>query len=65
MKISKKKVRIQTPFVKPIINLERPLEMVLNKREYIAVKCYNTPGYNDSGFYEINLPYYGRGSPKE
>ena len=26
---------------------------------------HNTPGDNDSGSYEINLPYYGRGTPEE
>ena len=29
------------------------------------IKCHNTPGNNDSRFYEINLPYYGGGSPEE
>ena len=28
------------------------------------IKCHNTPANNDSGSYEINLPYYG-GSPEE
>ena len=35
------------------------------KGEYIAIKCHNTPGDSDSGSYEINLPYYGGGSPEE
>ena len=61
MKIAKKNVRIQTPFVHLIINLERPLEKVLKKGEYIAIKRHNTPGDNDPGSYEINLPYYGGG----
>ena len=48
--------------VNPIIDLERLLEKVL-KGEYIANKCRNTPGGNCSGFSEINLPYYGGGTP--
>ena len=64
MKIAKKKVRIQSPLVNPIINLERPLEKVLRKSKSIAIKCHNTPGDNDSGSYELNFPYYGGGSPE-
>ena len=52
-----------TPLVNPIIDLERPLENVLKKDECIAIKCHNTPGDNGSGSYEIDLPYYGGGSP--
>ena len=65
MKIAKKKVRITSPLVNPIIDLERPLEKVLKKGEYIAIKCHNTPGDNDSGSYEINLPYYVGGTLEE
>ena len=65
MKISKKKVRIQIPLVILIIDLERPLEKVLKKGEYIAIKYHNTPGDYDSGSYEINLPFYGGGTPEE
>ena len=42
MKIAKKKVRMQTPIVNAIINLERPLEKVLKTGEYIAIKCHTT-----------------------
>ena len=49
MKIAKKKVRMQTCLVNPIIDLENPLEKVLKKGEYIAIKCHYTPGDNDSG----------------
>ena len=35
------------------------------KGKYIAIKCHNTPGDNDSGSYEINLPYYGGGTPED
>ena len=42
MKIDKKKVRMQTPLVNPIIDLEKPLEKVLNKDKYIAMKCRDT-----------------------
>ena len=38
IKIAKKKVRMQSPLVNPIIDLERPLEKVLKKGEYIAIK---------------------------
>ena len=65
MKIAKKKVKIQTALVNQIIDLERPLERVLKKGEYIAIIYHNTPGDNDSGSYEIYLSYYGGGSPKE
>ena len=59
MKIVKKKVRMQSLLVNLIIDLERPLEKILKEGEYIAIKCHNTPGDNDSESYEINLPYYG------
>ena len=62
MKIARTKVRMQSPLVNAIIDLERPPEKVLITGEYIAIKCHNTPGNND---YEINLPYYGGGSPEE
>ena len=65
MEIAKKKVRKQSPLVNPIINLERLLEEGLKKGKYIAIKCHITPGDNDSVSYEINLPYYGKGSPEE
>ena len=65
MKITKKKVRMQTPLVNPIIELERTLEKFIKKGKYIAIKCHNTPGDNDSGSYEIILPYYGGRSPEE
>ena len=35
------------------------------KGEYIAIKYNNTPDDNDSGFYEINITYYGEGTPEE
>ena len=65
MKIAKKKVKITSSLVNPIIDLERPLEKVLKKGKYIAIKCHNTAGVTDSGSYEINLPCYGGGSPEE
>ena len=40
MKIVEKKVRIQTLLVNLIIDLERRLEMVLKKGEFIAIKCH-------------------------
>ena len=48
MKIAKKKVKMQSPLVNPIIDLERPLEKVPKKGEYNAIKCHNTPDDNDS-----------------
>ena len=65
MKIAKKKVKMTTPLVNSIIDLERPFEKVLKKGEYIAIKYHNNPSDNDSGSYEINLPYYGGGSPEK
>ena len=65
MKIAKKKVRIQSPMVNPIINLERSLENMLKQGEYIAIKCHYTPRDHDPSSYEINLPYYGGGAPEE
>ena len=69
MKIAKKKVRMQTTLVNPIIDLERPLEKilekVLKKGEYIVIKYHHTPGDNDSGSYEIDLPYCKGGLPEE
>ena len=61
---SMQEVWMQTPLANSIINQERPLEKVLKKGEYIA-KYHNIPGDNDSGSYEIYLPYYGGGSPEE
>ena len=55
MKIAKKKVRMQTSLMNPIIDLGSPLEKLLKKEEYIAIKYFNTPGDNGSGPYEINL----------
>ena len=65
MKFAKKKVYMTTLVVNPIIDLERPLKKVLRKGEYITITFHNTPGYNDSGSYEINLPYYGGATPEE
>ena len=56
---------MQTSLVNPITDLEKLLEKILKKGENIAIKCHNTPGDNDSGSYEINLPYYRGGSPEE
>ena len=43
MKIAKKKVLIKSPLINQIIDLERPLEKVLKKGKYIAIKYDNTP----------------------
>ena len=51
MKIAKKTIRMQSPLVNPIIDLEQTLEKVLKKGKYIVIKCHNTPGDNDSGSY--------------
>ena len=56
---------MQSPLVNPIIDLESPVDMILKKGEYIAIKYHNTPSDNDSWLYEINLPYYGGGSREE
>ena len=56
---------MQSPLVNPIINLERSNEKVLKIGGYIAIKCHDTPGDEDSESYEINLPNYGGGTPEE
>ena len=45
--------------------MERLLDKILNKGKYLAIKCHNIHGDNDSRSYEINLPYYGGGSPED
>ena len=65
MKIIKKKVQFRSTFVNSIINLDRPPEKILKWKVYIEFKWNNTPNNNDSGSYEINLTYYGEGSPEE
>ena len=65
MKIYKKKVKSQTRFENPIINLERPLEKTLKKVKYLGISYHSTHSDDDSGSYEIKLPYYGGGSPDE
>ena len=42
MKIAKKKVRMRTPLVNLIINLESLLEKVVKKGKYKAIKYHNT-----------------------
>ena len=37
----------------------------LKKNEYIDMKCLNTPSEMSSGTYEIELPIFGGGIPKE
>ena len=56
---------MRTPLVNPITKLERLVETILKKGNYIFIKRHDTPGDDESGFYEINLPYYGGGSPEE
>ena len=65
MKTVMKNFWMQTPLVNPIIDMERLLEKVLQKGEYIAIKCHITPIDNDSGSYEINLRYNGGGTSEE
>ena len=65
MKIAKKKIRMETPLVNPIIYPERPPEKIHKHGEYIAIKYHNTFDNNDFGSYEINIPYYGGGSPED
>ena len=36
-----------------------------SKNKHIVIKCHNSPGDNGCGSYEIDLPYYGRGSTEE
>ena len=57
MKFCQEESQDPISLVNPIIDLERLLEKTQEKDEYIAIKCSNTPSDNDSGSYEINLPY--------
>ena len=65
MKIAKKKVKFQILLVNPIINMERLLKKIPKKDKYMAIKYHDTSGINFSESYEINLPYFGKGSPEE
>ena len=65
MRTSKKKSKMRTSLINLIIDLERLPENVLKNREFIAIKYHNTYSVNDSGLYEIILPYYGGGTPDE
>ena len=47
------------------LTLNSWLRRCKRKGEYIAIKYHYTPSNNDSGSYEINLPYYGGGTPEE
>ena len=49
----------------PIINLEKQVERILKKGEFIAIRGHNTPGDNDSASHETNLPYCGGPPPEE
>ena len=59
MKFVKKTVKFRTSLVNPIIDLKGNLEHS-QKGNCIAIKCGKPQGNNDSGSYEIDLPYYGR-----
>ena len=65
MKIAKKKVIFRNSLVNLIIDLERPLEKILENGKDIIIKFQNTPGCYDSRSYEINFPYYKGGSHEE
>ena len=56
---------IQVSLVNLFINLDRLNEKVLKKGKYVAIKCHNTSGDNDSGSYDNNLPYYRGGTPED
>ena len=56
MNIAKKKMKIQSLLVNPIIDLESPLEKVLKQGEYIAIKCYDTPNDKDTESYRSTSP---------
>ena len=65
MKIAKKSMGNQSPLVSPKSTWKSQLRRFSKKGECIAIKYHNTTGDNNSGSYEINLPYYGAGSAKE
>ena len=56
MKNAKKKTNFLMPLVNPIIDLERLLEKVLKKGEYISIMCHKIPGDNGSGSHETTSP---------
>ena len=62
MKIAKKNVTFQIPFVNPIIDQERPFKKIPKKGKYIVINYHNTTAVNVSESYEISLSYYGGGS---
>ena len=63
--IAKKKVKSMTVLVNLIIDPERPFKKIIKKGEYKAIKCHSATDDCDSGYCEINLPYYGGGSREE
>lgn len=49
----------------PAIALERPEKEKLLPGMYVKHKCYATPGNPDTPVYEIQLPYFGSGTPED
>ena len=49
----------------PAIELERPEKEKLTPGMYVKHKCYATPGDVDTPMYELQLPYFGSGTPED
>ena len=61
-----KKKSVGTPtLIVPAIALSRPEKKVLTKGQYVEYKCFSSPGDTDSPAYNIQIPYFGSGTPEE
>ena len=52
-------------YLKPVIGLERPTPVTLQKGEYVILKCRTVPGDAKSPTYDLPIPYFKTGSPEE
>ena len=61
-----KKKNVGTPtLIVPAIPLGRPEKKILTKGQYVEYKCFSSPGDTDSPAYNIQIPYFGTGTPEE
>ena len=61
-----KKRSVGTPtLIVPAIPLGRPEKKVLTKGQYVEYKCFSVPGDTESPAYNIQIPYFGTGTPEE
>jgi len=52
-------------YIKPVIELERPIKRELQKDEFITYKLRSDPTKKDSLTYELTVPYFDTGTPEE